>query len=145
MFSDRSRRFLAAISIVGLAALVAAEGAFAQSRGTLAGVVLDANGKPVPGARVTLQPSDARAGRVTTTNAEGRFAFNRVYAVLYDVRAYASGLSSDWTRLVAVRPNQRAEITLKLKPAEAPPKPSAPATSPPAPGKSPAKPQHGTN
>ncbi len=50
--------------------------AFAQS-GSITGTVVDETNQPLPGASVTLAAGDA-AARTTTTDAQGRFAFNNV-------------------------------------------------------------------
>lgn len=98
-------------------AVCAAVGAIAaaggEARTSVSGVVLGSNGKPVAGARVFLQASDARAPRTTKSDAEGRFRFD-VRPGLYDVRAQARGQWSDWERNVTVRSGQSVPVTLRL-------------------------------
>jgi hypothetical protein len=128
MFRWLAARTPALLLIGALAALLLVSSGLGQSNSILAGVVRDTTGKPVAGARVTLQPSDGRLARTTKTDAEGRFAFAKVSPSLYDVRAYANSLWSDWERNVAVRSGQRAEVSLQLKPAQPSTGPSPPAS-----------------
>jgi Carboxypeptidase regulatory-like domain len=93
--------------------------------GALAGTVMDAQGKPVAGATVTMQTSDGMNAHATHTDAEGRFQFTRYQPGQYDLRAYARGAFSDWTKRVLIRTGKTTEITLRvptpgLTPAAAP-------------------------
>lgn len=85
--------------------------------GTLAGTVLDAHGKPVAGATVTMQTSYGQQPRATHTDAEGHFQFARYETGQYDLQAYWHGMFSDWTKRVAIRSGKTTEITLRLPPA----------------------------
>lgn len=87
--------------------------------GTLAGTVLDAGGKPVADASVTIQTSDGLHPHATHTDASGHFQFARWMTGQYDVRAYANGAFSEWDKRVMIRSNKTTQITLRL------PKPSA--------------------
>src|SRR5271157_4501092 len=64
--------------------------------GTLAGTVLDAHGKPVAGATVTMQTSDGRRPYATHPGTNGRFQFARYETGQYDLRAYSNGMFSEW-------------------------------------------------
>ncbi len=90
--------------------------------GTLAGVVLDAAGRPVANATVTIQTSDGLHPHATHTDTSGHFAFTRYSTGQYDVRAYAGGVFSEWTQRIYVSANKTKEVTLRL--------PKTPATSP---------------
>lgn len=106
----RSMLVLLCIAVLG----VAAAGYARVAIGTLAGTVLDAQGKPVARATVTIQTSDGLHPNATHTDAGGRFEFARFRAGQYDVRAYGNGVFSDWNRRVLIRSNKTTEITLRL-------------------------------
>jgi hypothetical protein len=85
--------------------------------GTLAGTVLDAHGKPVAGATVTMQTSDGARPYATHTDANGHFEFVRYETGQYDLRAYSNGMFSDWTKRISIRSGKTTEVTLRLPPA----------------------------
>ncbi len=84
--------------------------------GTVGGQVLAPNGKPVSGARVTLQASDGRHPQTTETNSQGRFWFPQLPQGLYDLRAYSNGRLSEWRHNVWVTPGRQINVTLHLGP-----------------------------
>ena len=101
-----------------LVALAVASAADAKvAIGTLAGTVLDAKGKPVAGATVTMQTSDGSRPYATHTDANGHFEFKRYETGQYDVRAYAHGMFSDWVKRVSIRRDKKTEVTLHMPPA----------------------------
>lgn len=85
--------------------------------GTLEGQVVDAHGKPVPDASVTIQTSDGLHPHATHTDANGHFEFQRYSAGQYDVRAYSKGAFSDWNKRLVIRPKKVTDVTLTM-PAE---------------------------
>jgi len=85
--------------------------------GTMAGTVLDAHGQPVAGATVTMQTSWGDRPNATHTDAQGHFAFTRHRTGQYDLRAYANGTFSEWTKRVWIREGRTTEVTLRLPPA----------------------------
>jgi hypothetical protein len=98
-----------------VAALGSAAPANASPRvGTLAGTVVDAQGKPVAKATVTVETSDGLHPHATSTDANGHFEFVRFEKGQYDLRASASGTSSKWLKRVPIRSGKRTEITLRL-------------------------------
>jgi len=82
--------------------------------GTLAGVVVGVNGKPVVGSRVTLQDAGASHPDVTLTNAQGRFFFADLHHGYYDVRAYAGGAWSEWKHNIEVKTGKQTEVRLQV-------------------------------
>jgi hypothetical protein len=90
---------------------------FAAGLGTIAGTVLDAQGKPVQDASVTIQTSDGQHPHATHTDDKGHFEFTRYDSGQYDLRAYANGVFSEWTKHAVVKPTKTTEITLTLPPA----------------------------
>ena len=83
--------------------------------GTLAGIVLDAHGKPVAGASVTIQTSDGLKPHATHSDADGRFEFTRWATGQYDLRAYSNGAFSEWAKRILIRSNKTTTITLRLE------------------------------
>jgi len=84
--------------------------------GTLEGTVLDAHGRALPGATVTIQTSDGTHPHVTRTDAAGHFAFVRWAAGQYDLRAYRKGSYSEWAKRILVRSQTSTSITLCVEP-----------------------------
>src|SRR5215469_18554113 len=68
----------------------------AGGMGTLAGTVLNSQGRPVPGASVTMQTASGGSPHATVTNSQGRFFFPELTHGYYDVRAAHKGLVSIW-------------------------------------------------
>lgn len=100
-----------------LMALVATAQNVPTPVGTLAGTVLDAQGKPVADASVTIQTSDGQKPHATRTNTEGRFQFERWATGQHDIRAYAQGVFSDWDKRVLIRSKKTTLVVLRLPPA----------------------------
>jgi Carboxypeptidase regulatory-like domain len=84
--------------------------------GTLEGTVLDAHGRALPGATVTIQTSDGTHPHVTRTDAAGHFVFARWAAGQYDLRAYRKGSYSEWAKRILVRSQTSTSITLRVEP-----------------------------
>lgn len=82
--------------------------------GTLEGMVLDGQGKPVPEASVTIQTSDGLHPHATRTDANGHFQFARWETGQYDLRAYSKGVFSEWDKRIMIRSNKTTKITLRL-------------------------------
>ena len=112
-------RFKIAIAVLVLIPFLAGAASAKEPIGALAGVVLDAAGKPVSNATVTLQTSDGLHPHATHTDAGGHFLFQRYLTGQYDLRAYANGVFSDWTKRIYVSANKTKEVTLRLPQASA--------------------------
>ena len=104
--------FAALIMAIGLAAALPAQNLFGL--GTLQGQVVDAHGKPVAEASVTIQTSDGLHPHATHTDANGHFEFQRYNAGQYDVRAYYKGAFSDWNKRLVIRPKKVTDVTLTM-------------------------------
>ena len=113
----------------GVALNCATQAAAQQHTSTLEGLVLGPNNKPVPNASVTYQSGGGIAPHVIHTDAKGRFSVPKLRADIYDVRASAEGMYSDWKKNVNLRPGQITTLTLRLTHAQDAPK-SAPLTQP---------------
>ena len=115
--------------LVLLAVLASSAPLAAQSIGVLTGAVVSAGGKPVAGARVLIQTSDGRRPFTVRTDASGSFRVPRISRGLYNLRAQAGGLWSDWERNVLIRSGQSTSVTLHLS-LKQPPAVVKPASAP---------------
>jgi hypothetical protein len=98
-----------------LALLFAATFAYARTaEGVLDGVVLNSKGVPVAFAEVLWQAADGKAPHALRANGRGQFRIAGVRQGLYDVRAEALGLISEWEHNVLVRPGKVSSVTLHL-------------------------------
>jgi hypothetical protein len=130
MFMQRRSIFLGVLTMTVAFLAVGMAYALPQSgTSTLSGVVLGADGKPVPHASVTYQSGGGNAPHVIHTDAKGRFSVPKLRADIYDVRASSQGVYSDWQKNVSLRPGQVKSLTLKLTHPKDPPA-TAPATPP---------------
>ena len=89
---------------------------FARGLGTVQGTVLDAHGRPVAEASVTIQTSDGLKPHATHTNSSGHYEFARFDAGQYDLRAYSKGQFSDWSKHIVIRPKKTTDVTLRMPP-----------------------------
>lgn len=102
----------------GLALTLTARGAAQSVRmpeertGTIAGTVTDPNDAPVPGAKVTLQPSQSSDGYTTVANESGFFELHNVKSgTPYRVTTRADGFA-DWTSSeIVLEPGQYLILT----------------------------------
>jgi len=83
--------------------------------GTVAGQVLGTDGKPVPGARVTLQAAEGHHVETAETNQQGRFWFASLPEGQYSVRASYEGRVSEWRQNVWVAPGEQTNVVLHLQ------------------------------
>jgi hypothetical protein len=88
---------------------------FARGLGTVQGTVLDAHGRPVAQASVTIQTSDGLKPHATHTDASGHYEFTRYDAGQYDLRAYSKGQFSDWSKHIVIRPKKTTDVTARRK------------------------------
>jgi vitamin B12 transporter len=113
------RRTTGRLVIVAAVALAFACGAEAQeaARGTgLAGRVTDARGAALAGAEVTIHARDREALRLsTTTDAEGRYRFERLAPGAYIVEAGAEGFARGAARAVEVGRRRAIELDITLE------------------------------
>lgn len=101
-------------SLIACAVAALSVTVWAYGLGTLAGTVVDANGKPVVGASVVMQASAGALPSATTTNSHGRFFFPRLPHGYYDVRATTRYRASAWRHNLTVRTGKQTEVTLRL-------------------------------
>jgi Carboxypeptidase regulatory-like domain len=86
----------------------------ARGIGSLIGVVIGPNDKPVPNAVVTYQSAGGDSPHVVRTDAKGHFSIPKLRVDNYDVRAAGNGVFSEWEKNISVKPNQIRSVTLHL-------------------------------
>ncbi len=86
----------------------------ARAGNVLSGIVVSADGVPVNSAQVFWQAADGKSPHALRTDNSGRFQTQSVRAGLYEVRAQARGMWSEWEHNVVVRPVSGANVTLRL-------------------------------
>jgi Carboxypeptidase regulatory-like domain len=95
-------------------AVLFAQTSSSKSASVIKGVVLGADGKPVPAAAVTCQSSAGVRPRIVHTDAKGHYVIGGLKQDAYDLRANANGAYSDWEKNIPLRKGQTKEITLRL-------------------------------
>lgn len=90
----------------------------AGGMGTLSGVVLNSQGRPVPGASVTMQTANGGSPHATVTNSQGRFFFPELVHGYYDVRAAHKELASAWKHNIEVNTGKQTDVRLQLAPVQ---------------------------
>ena len=86
----------------------------AKGDSVIKGVVLGADGKPVPAAAVACQSSAGIRPRVVHTDTKGHYLITGLKQDAYDLRADANGAYSDWEKNIPLRKGQTKEVTLRL-------------------------------
>ena len=105
-------RAAAMILIGGFAGVSSTAAAPQGGSGVVTGVVLGADNKPVPNAVVTYQNAGGRAPHVARADEHGHFTVSKLKGDVYEFRATANGVSSDWEN-VAVHPGKTRTVALR--------------------------------
>ncbi|HMK21968.1 MAG TPA: carboxypeptidase-like regulatory domain-containing protein [Terriglobales bacterium] len=93
---------------------------YAQTtKGTIAGVVTDAQGLVVPGVSVTASAADGGNVRSTTTGSNGEYRIEALSLGKYVVRVVAKGFAETIVRDVVVNASQITATNIELKVAAA--------------------------
>jgi hypothetical protein len=82
--------------------------------GRIAGVLKDPSGALVPGGQITIKNLESGASRSTTTDQQGRYAFDAVPAGRYEASAAASGFSVSVRNDVTVTAGGETGIAFEL-------------------------------
>src|SRR5688572_23850499 len=102
------------LALLGILAFTSILGAQATDR-ALDGMVLDQQGLPIVGARITVTPQEGSAARSVTSGSD-RFRLDGLAAGTYDVRVEAAGFEPQ--ELTAdLRTQALASIEVRLQPA----------------------------
>ena len=81
--------------------------------GTLAGVVIGPDDKPVPHAVITYQSGGGTAPHVVHADAKGRFTIPKLHSDNYELRASGKGVFSQWEN-VSVKSGKTKVVSLHL-------------------------------
>jgi hypothetical protein len=104
--------------VVFFLGLMAARGISAapQSKGsgTLSGLVLGPDDRPVAHASVTYQSSGGNAPHAVRTDSQGHFTITKLKSDNYDLRATGKGVFSEWEKNISVKSGQTKSVTLRL-------------------------------
>ena len=111
----RRTTILAVVFVVGLfgARTVLAEPQ-SKASGTLTGVVIGPDDKPVAHAVITYQSSGGNAPHAVHADAKGRFTIPKLRSDAYEVRASGRGVFSEWEKNISIKPNQTRSVTLRM-------------------------------
>src|SRR5215470_9309558 len=107
-----SRRL--AFLVFGLIVLFSVSSSWAQSSGTVEGVVKDPSGAAVPNATVGIHNPVSHFERSTTTDGEGKFRFTSVPFNPYHLAVTAAGFAS-YTQDVDIRSLVTVTLVVSLK------------------------------
>ncbi|HEY3026402.1 MAG TPA: carboxypeptidase regulatory-like domain-containing protein [Pyrinomonadaceae bacterium] len=107
-----SRLFLGLLVVTLLSSAAAAQ----SVKGTISGIVTDANGDALPGATVTLVGEEKNDSRVTTTNDDGRFSFAAVQPGTFTLKVAQKGFQTLEQKSVVLSANETLALgELKLQ------------------------------
>jgi hypothetical protein len=111
----RSTTILSLVFIVGLfeARAVLAEPQ-SKGNGTLTGVVIGPDDRPVAHAVISYQSAGGNAPHAVHADAKGHFTIAKLRSDSYEVRASGKGVFSEWERNVFVRSGKTKDVTLRL-------------------------------
>src|SRR5437868_6711685 len=87
---------------------------FSQQTGQIVGTIADPSGAVVPNAKVILTNTQTKDIRVTTSNAEGFFAFSSAQVGDFSVKVEASGFRSAELSGTHVSPGDRRDLSVAL-------------------------------
>jgi hypothetical protein len=111
------RRALFFMAVFGLGLMVVrGVSAAPQSKGsgTLSGLVLGPDDRPVAHASVSYQSSGGNAPHAVRTDSQGHFTITKLKSDNYDVRATGKGVFSEWEKNISVKSGQTKSVTLRM-------------------------------
>src|SRR5580704_3026065 len=97
------------------AVLLAATLSFAQTTGTIGGVVLDPTGAAVPNSSVTATSPATGVVSKTTSLSDGKYLFNNLLPDTYTLSADASGFKTSVNTGIELHVNDKLEINISLQ------------------------------
>ncbi len=104
-----------AVCLAALILVMAAPAISRDTTGTIEGVVVGLDQKPVPGSRVIVQESgNGDHPHAALTGPDGKFSFPRFLPGAYDLRAHFLGVWSPWERNIHLQSGKTANVTLRL-------------------------------
>jgi hypothetical protein len=85
-----------------------------KAGGTLTGVAIGPDDKPVPNAVITYQSAGGNAPHVVRADEKGRFTITKLRSDSYELRAAGKGVFSEWEKNVFVRAGETKFLRLSL-------------------------------
>jgi hypothetical protein len=82
--------------------------------GIISGTVVGPNDKPAPHAVITYQSSGGTSPHVVHADAHGKFTITKLHTDIYDLRASANGIFSEWQKNFQVQSGHTSEIVMRL-------------------------------
>ena len=104
--------------VIVLCFALASSAVFAQdvTTGSLGGIVADANGAGIPGAKVTV--TGLTGEKTAVTNEQGGFEFDKLIPGMYSVKVEQTGFKAALTNNVQIFINRRSALQFKLEPGD---------------------------
>ncbi len=82
--------------------------------GIISGIVLGPDDKPAAFAAISYQSSGGTAPHAVHADEHGRFTITKLHTDIYDVRASANGVFSEWKKNFQVQSGRTSDLTLRL-------------------------------
>ena len=82
--------------------------------GIISGLVLGPDDKPAAFASISYQSSSGTAPHAVHADAHGRFTITKLHTDIYDLRASANGVFSEWKKNFQVQSGRTSDLTLRL-------------------------------
>ena len=98
-------------------ALAAGQFLFGQATGSISGVVTDATGSAVPGAKVTVKVPTTGLTRSSTTNETGAYVIPLLSVAIYDIQVEQKGFQTAAAHDIRLQVDEHRELDFKLSPA----------------------------
>jgi Carboxypeptidase regulatory-like domain len=89
---------------------------FGQATGSISGIVRDATGSPVPGAKVTVTAPATGLTRSVTTNSAGEFIIPLLGVANYTVQVELNGFQNGSAQDIRLQVDEHRELDFKLSP-----------------------------
>jgi hypothetical protein len=110
----RTLLFLVVLLLVLMAVRDVSAAPQSKGAGTLSGLVLGPDDRPVAHASVTYQSSAGNAPHAVRTDSQGHFTITKLKSDNYDLRATGKGVFSEWEKNISVKSGQTKSVTLRL-------------------------------
>jgi hypothetical protein len=110
----RTLLFLAIFLLALMAVRGVSAGPQSKGSGTLSGLVLGPDDRPVAHASVSYQSSAGNAPHAVRTDSQGHFTITKLKTDNYDLRASGKGVFSEWEKNIPVKSGQTKSVTLRL-------------------------------
>ena len=113
--STTTKRFRCLTRIAALLLLLIPLAGYGQYRGSIQGVVTDAQGGVIPGAKLTLTNTATNEKQSRTTNGEGIYNFNALPPNRFTLVVEASGFQTKTLQNLQIIPEQPNSLNVKLE------------------------------